>query len=366
MALSTGSKVFIVILILIGGGVGGGLYYVNDQLEGEPGEGELVEIEIESGTSVSALSEQLEEAGIVKNATFFRLVAGSRGLADDLKAGTFELETGLSVDEAIEALRGGPRQQEQVRFGFAEGLAVPVTLESLAADFEERTVADFEAVLQDTMAGGDDGLSLPDWFPALDDIDTSGAPHPLTAFEGVLWPNTYDVFATATDREVLQRTVNQLAREMEAIPAEQVAALEEQGLSRYDAMIIASLIERETRVDEERPRVASVILNRLEDGMPLQIDATVLFAKGQWAERVLTSDTEIESRWNTYQVAGLPPTPISGFGRAALRAVFAPEDTDFRFYVLSPECDGSHQFAETLDEHNANVRAFRDAGGCRE
>jgi UPF0755 protein len=99
--------------------------------------------------------------------------------------------------------------------------------------------------------------------------------------------------------------------------------------------------------------------------MLLQIDATVLYAKGEWAERVLTSDTEIDSPYNTYNPGVvLPPTPISGFGEASLRAAVLPEATDFLYYVVAPECDGSHRFAETLDEHNANVAAFRAAGRC--
>ena len=99
--------------------------------------------------------------------------------------------------------------------------------------------------------------------------------------------------------------------------------------------------------------------------MRLQIDATVLYARGEHTERVLIADTEIDSPYNTYQVDGLPPTPISGFGAASLRSAFDPADVTFRYYVLDPACDGSHVFADTLDQHNVNVAAFRNAGGCR-
>jgi UPF0755 protein len=103
----------------------------------------------------------------------------------------------------------------------------------------------------------------------------------------------------------------------------------------------------------------------MDEGMRLQIDATVLYARGEHTDRVLFEDTEIDSPYNTYAIDGLPPTPISGAGRAAIEAAFDPEDVSYRYYVLDPACDGTHVFADTLDEHNSNVAAFRDAGGCR-
>ena len=370
MALSTGSKVFLGILVVLVGIVGGALYYVNDQLSGEPGEGEPVALEVESGDTVAGLSEELVELGVIKNALAFRLIARNSDVAANLRPGTYELETGMSVDEAINAMEGGPSQavvRDTIRFGFPEGLALPLTLEAIAADVEQYGPADFEAVLQERLDAGENAegvLQLPDWYPALESIDVSGAPAPMPMFEGLLFPETYEVFAEVGAVGILQRTVDQLAQVMDSIPQEQVDALAERGIDRYQAMIVASLIERETRVDAERPMVASVIYNRLDAGQPLQIDATVLYALGQWQERVLTEDTNIDSRWNTYNVQGLPPTPISGFGRASLEAAFNPEDTGFFYYVVSPECDGTHNFAETLDEHNRNVQAYRDAGRC--
>lgn len=371
MALSTGSKVFLAIIVVVLAVVGGALWYVNDQLSGEPGEGDPVALEVESGDSVAAISERLVEMGVIKNALAFRLIARNSDVAANLRPGTYDLATGMSVDEAIAAMEGGPTQEvvrEVLKFGFPEGLALPLTLEAIAEDIESMDVSDLEAVLQERLDAGENAeglLQLPDWYPALDSIDVSGAPEPMPMFEGLLFPQTYEVFAEVGAVGVLQRTVDQLVQVMDSIPDEQVAALEDRGLTRYDAMIVASLIERETRVDAERPTVASVIYNRLEEGQPLQIDATVLFALGQWQEIVLTEDTDIDSRWNTYNVQGLPPTPISGFGRASLEAAFNPEDTDFFYYVVSPECDGSHNFASTLDEHNRNVQAYRDAGRCQ-
>ncbi|MDX1659322.1 MAG: endolytic transglycosylase MltG [Nitriliruptorales bacterium] len=372
MALSTGSKVFLVVLVVLLGGVGFGLYYVNDQLAGVPGEGEPVPITIEQGTSSARIGQMLEEQGVIKNALAFRLIVRAQGTT--FLAGDYELETGMSVDEAIDALEEGPAEPESVRFTVREGLAVPLVLEELAGQFDQYGVDDFRRVLDERIQAGGNGegvLELPDWVPPLGDFGAEVS-HP---FEGLLFPETYELFADATPQDILQRMIDQTVRVMSEVPQDQVRALGEKVQSdyspEYTGLILASLIERETRVSGERPKVSSVIHNRLEAERPLEIDATVLYALGKWKERVLTEDTEVDSPYNTYPNPGdpnpgLPPTPISNAGRASIEAAFAPEDTPFLFYVLSPECDGTHQFAETLEGHNQNVAEFRDAGRCQE
>ncbi len=359
---STASKVFVVVLALIVGGVFLGLNYVNSLLEGEPGPGEPIAIEVGQGATAGAIGEILEEEGVVRSALAFRLVARSRSLDSNLQAGIYDLETGMSVDEAIDALLAGPRQRESFRFTVEEGLAVVLTLERLAEQTPYE-VADFQAVLDERLAAGEDQpglLDLPDWFPA----PNAFGPEVRQPFEGLLFPETYELFVDATPLDILQRMVDQLEQVMSEVSDEDLAAFEARELTRYDALIIGSLIERETRVNDEREVVSGVIRNRLDAGMLLQIDATVLYARGEHTERVLTTDTEIESPYNTYQVAGLPPTPIAGMGRASLLAAFRPADVTFRYYVVAPECDGTHRFADTLDEHNRNVEAFQAAGRC--
>jgi UPF0755 protein len=126
--------------------------------------------------------------------------------------------------------------------------------------------------------------------------------------------------------------------------------LEEQGLSVYDGLVIASLIEREAALDDERPIIASVVFNRLDVEMPLQIDATVVYAlRGMPDGGLSLEDLQIDSPYNTYRYIGLPPTPISGSRLASLRAAAAPADTDFIYYVLASE-DGAHAFTADYDE----------------
>ena len=137
------------------------------------------------------------------------------------------------------------------------------------------------------------------------------------------------------------------------------ATLEAAGMTPYDGLKIASLIESEAQLDEERPTVSSVIHNRLNMGMKLDIDATVLYALG--TDDPAQFDREVDSPYNTYLVNGLPPTPISTPSRASLEAAAAPAQTDFLYYVLS-DLEGHHAFAATLDEHNANVAQSREDG----
>jgi UPF0755 protein len=173
-----------------------------------------------------------------------------------------------------------------------------------------------------------------------------GAPTTLQEWEGLLFPDTYEFRAEAEAGDVLQLFADTMQRRVEAVDW---AGLLERGLTRYDGIIIASLIEAETRVDGERPLVSSVIENRLDLSMPLQIDATVLYAMGERGMSLTLADLEIDSPYNTYQTGGLPPTPIGAPGRASLEAAADPATTDYLYYVLT-SLDGSHSFTASYDE----------------
>lgn len=344
-------------------GVAAGLWWADTNVfvdDVEPGQ--PVEYTVQRGQSVRGVGEELAELGVLSNPVRFRLAADDDGLADRLQPGLFEFETGMEIEQVIAVLGDGPLAPPTLRFTVQEGLTVDQTLDRLGDQFEAYTAEDFQAVLDDRRAAGENGaelLSLPAWIPEPGEVDEA-----FQAFEGVLWPQTYEVADTAGPLEILQRMVDQLELELAQVPDAQRAEIGDAGI--YDRLIVASLIERETQVDAERGTVAGVIANRMEQGMRLQIDATVVYAVGGGATDIVrTEDTEIDDPYNTYVVDGLPPTPISGVGSAALRAAFDPADVPFLFYVLDPTCDGSHRFAETLDEHNVNVAAFRDGGRCQ-
>jgi UPF0755 protein len=364
MALSRGSRWFLAFGVLALAGVAGALWWADTTLfEDDVEPGQPVEYTVERGQSVRGVGDDLAELGVVRNPVRFRLAADDAGLSETLQPGQFEFETGMSIEAVIEVLDAGPLAPPTVRFTVPEGLTVAQTLVRLDDSFDEFTAEEFDAVLAERRAAGENGdelLRVPGWVPEPGEV-----PEEFEAFEGLLWPQTYEVDDTAQPLEVLQVMLDQLATELDQVPQDLRGDLDDDAL--YERLIIASLIERETRVDAERGTVAGVIANRIEEGMRLQIDATVVYAvEGGATDIVSTEDTEVDSPYNTYRVDGLPPTPISGVGTAAFRAAFDPEDVPFVYYVLDPACDGTHQFAETLDEHNVNVAAFREGGRCQD
>jgi UPF0755 protein len=364
VTLSKGSRWFIVVLVvMVAAGVAGLRWADANLFRSDIEAGEPIEYVVEAGQTVRSVGEELAELGVIASAVRFRLAAEDADLASRMQPGSYDLETGMTNEAVIAVLLEGPPPPPTVWFTVQEGLPVVLTLERLAAQFEAYDVEDFRLVLDERIEAGANSegvLRVPAWIP-----EPAGVGDGIEAFEGVLFPETYEVLETATPLQILQRMVDQLEIVVDRVPAEQLSEAEERGQGRYDMLVIASLIERETRVDAERGLVSAVIANRLEGSMRLQIDATVLYARGEHTERVLIEDTEIDSPYNTYMVDGLPPTPISGFGAASLRAAYAPSDVTYLYYVLDPACDGSHVFADTLDEHNVNVAAFRAAGGCQ-
>lgn len=165
--------------------------------------------------------------------------------------------------------------------------------------------------------------------------------------EGYLFPDTYKVTATTTEREIIDMMLARFARE--ATPEFRQKA-QKLGLTLHQAVILASIVEREAKVDKERPKVAAVFLNRMKKGWKLESCATVQYALGQPKARLLNKDLQIDSPYNTYKYSGLPPTPIASPGRASLQAAVNPANVDYLFFVVSQ--DGRHVFSRTLAEHN--------------
>jgi UPF0755 protein len=341
--------------------LGGG----DDEADGGAPAGSPVTYEVRSGQTVRSVGDELLELDVIDSTLRFRRIAEEVGLSSVLRPGRFELTTGMREEDAVDLLAAGPVQGVQrptARVQVIEGLLLADTLAVIDAQLSFVTLAELEAVIAATREGGEGALTLPDWWP-----DVTDAPEGVDLLEGVLWPQTYDVFTDASPQAVLQRFVDQTTTEMARV-ADIDVEVQGQVRTRHELLTIASLVERETNVDSERPLVSGVIHGRLADGMRLEIDATLSYTKGDLTAIPLDVDRQSSSPYNTYRVAGLPPGPISGVGRASLEAAVAPEETPFRFYVLAPACDGSHVFAVSFAEHSRNVSAFRaarDAGACR-
>lgn len=324
----------------LGARVGDGITASEEEAFAEIEPGRRVEVVIPPGSSAEAIGEILFEAGLVRSVSQFETAVRAAGVDATLQSGTYELITGSSLQELIDELQAGPRV---VVFDVTirEGLRVTEIVDVLAAASglaREDFVTALESGLVET-----DLVDLPE-SPTLAD------------WEGLLFPDTYRFSEEATPADMLGRLANTMEARMDAVDW---SGLEAAGFTRYEGIILASLIESEVRVAEERPIVSSVLRNRLADGARLDIDATVLYAMG--TRDPATIDVAFESPYNTRLVAGLPPGPISAPGLSSLQAAANPADTDFRYYVLADE-DGSHVFAVTLEEHNANVAASREAG----
>lgn len=363
MAMSSGRKLFIGIVALLVGAVvlvGFAYWWVNQQVAGVPGDGEPVTYEIESGATAASIGDDLAELEVIRNSLAFRLIARSRGLDSRIASGTYELETGMSVDAVIAALDQGPGEPDVIRVTIPEGLTVEQTLPRLA-EASPYDVADFRAVLDEARANPTDGpLSVPDWVP---DFNTFSPEHEV--FEGLLYPQTYEFDDEAEVATILQRLIDQTEVAVATVSPSALEEAEAQGFTLYQGLIAASLVEREARVPGEWREIASVIRNRLDEGMRLQIDATLLYAAGTPDAGPAAVDRDVESPYNTYANEGLPPTPIAGARPEAIQAVFDPAETPYLYYVVAPECDGSHRFATTNEEHNQNVAAYREANRCQ-
>ncbi len=280
-----------------------------------------VNVLIPKGTGMAGIAQRLEQAGVVADATLFRAGVLLQGASRGLQAGEYAFPAAASPAEVLARLRRGDRVVRQVTV--PEGLTVRQVLALIEAE------------------------------PAL-----SGSIESVPA-EGRLLPETY-AFERGDTRQAM---VDRMAGAMDAALAELWAGRAENLPidSPEEALVLASIVERETGQPDERPLVAGVFSNRLRKGMRLQSDPTVIYGVSDGLGRIdrpLTrTDLQTPTDWNTYVIAGLPPTPIANPSRAALRAVLQPAETDYLYFVA--DGTGGHVFAASLAEHNRNVRAWR-------
>ncbi|MDE0642683.1 MAG: endolytic transglycosylase MltG [bacterium] len=344
----------VVLYVLVTGGSGLG-NWVNS-LDGLGSENEPIEVEagitrlvvIPPGSSARTIAGILTREGVVSSAVEFEARVRTKEAGELLKAGTYELVTGTDPDEIVDLLIAGPTLNV-FRVTVIEGLRLEEILEVLAGASGSYSKEDFSQAL----TGGEvESSYLPERF--------EGSEVPTEAWEGLLFPATYEFFNDAPPAEILQR----MSTEMEdRLSRYDWVPVTERGYSVYQGLVMASLIEAEAAVDEDRPLIAGVINNRLEIGMPLQIDATVLYALGDRGRSPTLDDLEYDSPYNTYQVGGLPPTPIGAPGAKSIEAVLDPSIHEYLFYVLTSE-DGSHSFfreyEDFLEAKNQAEDLFQD------
>ena len=326
---------FLAVLAVLGlAAVLAGFLFWQRQVDPPGDPGEEVAVSVPQGASGQAIANLLEEAGVISDATYFRLYLRINGGAA-FKPGDYLLKKNDSFEALKSTLEKGPVIVYQ-RVTVQEGLVLDQILDRLAT-LPDRSRDEFAALIN----GGQ--------------IRSNFQPAEITSLEGFLFPETYQFESKDDEAAVVNRLVAQFDSVAAQLDVEGKAAA--RNLTPFEAFIVASLIERETRFDEERPQIARVIYNRLQKRMPLQIDATVIYALGESGTktRVLLKDLEVDHPYNTYKIPGLPPGPISNFGRASLEAALNPADGPWLFYVVT-EKDGRHSFATTGAEHQANIR----------
>ncbi len=286
---------------------------------------EPIVVVIEEGDSSARIAAKLHGQGVITSATIFRFLSWLQGKQGDFKPGSYVFYGGMHFGETFAVLQAGPNNY--VRVTLPEGLTVGQTAarvaESLA--FSEE---DFMAVAR----AGDYAVDI---IPA-DKQDN---------LEGFLFPKTYEFQAAAPPREVVTTLLRQFAAETANLDWSRAERL---GITPHGAVVAASLIEREAVLAEERPLIAAVIFNRLRLGMPLQIDATVQYALPRWKEVLTYEDLKTPSPYNTYLHKGLPPAPICSPGLESIKAVLAPADVDYLYYVATG--DGGHFFTADYGE----------------
>ncbi|MFF2480477.1 endolytic transglycosylase MltG [Paenibacillus sp. NPDC058071] len=308
--------------------------------------GEPKQVVIEKGSSAFVVSDVLEKQGIIRNSFIFKYYLKLKNEGTRFQAGTYELSPGMDKDAVIAKLNSGETVKEDtIKFTIPEGFTVLQIADKLAAD---------KLVDRDKFLALADSATA-DWgdIEAVRSIPKDGKLH--HRLEGYLFPETYELKMESTEQDILNRMLAELDKKLDALPENWQEAMEERKLNLHQLLTIASLVEREVVVKDERAIVSGVINNRIKKGMPLQIDATVQYLLDKPKERLMEKDLLIDSPYNTYKTKGLPPGPIASPSLASIEAALYPEETDYFYYVTKKDGSQSHLFAVTYKEHLKNI-----------
>lgn len=332
----------IVIFLLLAAVAGGGYFYVQSALKPvDPDNHSKKTITIPIGSTASGIGKILEDNGIIKDDKVFKYYVKLKNEADFM-AGNYELTPSMKMSEIISQLKTGKViKQEVFKITIPEGKQ----LKQIAEIIAEKTSRSHDEVFSQ--------LNDPAFVKAMmekypdvltEEILNKDILYPL---EGYLFPATYSFYE---ENPSLEKIIMEMLNKTKSVLGEFAGKMDDSNVPPHKLLTMASLIEEEATEKADREVISSVFYNRIEAGMPLQTDPTVLYAKGTHKDRVLYKDLEIDSPYNTYKVKGLPPGPIANSGTMSIEAALNPKETDF-FYFLAT-ADGDVVFTKTLEEHN--------------
>jgi len=299
-----------------------------------PLKSQVVDVRIPAGANPGTIADALIRSGVDMPREAFILLARITEKDRLIKAGGYQILQGESLMDVLDKMARGEVTQRQV--AFIEGWTVPQILNELSRH------PDIESTLGT--------VSLHDQSALAKALGVDN-----THLEGLFFPDTYVFAVGTTDKEILVQALRAQQKILQSAWGNRDPGLPLQ--SPYEALILASIVEKETGQHDERARIAGVFINRLKAGMPLQTDPTVIYGMGEKYEGTIRkADLQRDTPWNTYTRPGLPPTPIAAASKASLDAVLHPEKHDYYYFVAKG--DGSSVFAKTLSEHNKNVARY--------
>ncbi len=370
---SNALTLFILILVVAAGLLAWG----REQFKGPGPLTDAVCFRVERGASLSAVSRALEAQGVVSDARVFRIGADYSDKADLLKFGSYRISPGSSMREVLEALTAGGQSTcgREVNFRIGINSADVVLRELDAASNRYVEVVKFvpgiepapeayvnvanEADLRFRVTLAE-GVTSWQMVEALKRAEFLAGEIAAVPTEGTLAPDSYEVERGSQRDALIARMTEAQSQILAALWASRADGLPYD--TPQEALIMASIVEKETGIAEERPEVASVFVNRLERGMRLQTDPTVIYGitngQGILGRGLRQSELRRETPYNTYVIDGMPPTPIANPGRLSIEAALNPASTGYVFFVA--DGSGGHAFAETLEDHNANVARWRE------
>ncbi len=337
--IGVGAGALLVVLAVLVAGVGWFAFSLFQPFKGD-GSGS-VPVKIAQGESVGDIAHSLERRGVISSAFFFEARATIAGRRDDFKAGNFTLKKGMSHIAAMDAISKGP-PPDVTQIVIPEGRA----RRQVAALVKGKLPGDYFAQTRSSKTF---------------DVRRYGAPRGAT-LEGFLFPATYELKKGSRVASLVDEQLGLFKRNIARVD---LKASKRRKLTAYDVLIVASMIDQEAQVAKERPVIASVIYNRLRQGIPLGIDATIRYATNNRTRPLTQSQLAIDSPYNTRTRRGLPPGPIGSPGIASIRAAAAPASTKFLFYVVKPGKCGQHAFSRTDAEFQRDVARYNNARAKR-